>query len=110
MKFGTLAFTQRHERSTEERSLVRRLDIFLMTFGCVSQGEHFFGGAAITVSRLMDCTLFQSSSVSFRRVLEFYDLSELRLMRIIDLDQQNISNAYVSGMKEDLHLEGNELN
>jgi len=26
------------------------------------------------------------------------------------LDQTNISSAYVSGMKEDLHLEGNELN
>jgi len=26
------------------------------------------------------------------------------------LDQSNISNAYVSGMKEDLHLYGNELN
>jgi len=26
------------------------------------------------------------------------------------LDQTNIQNAYVSGMKEDLHLYGNELN
>lgn len=26
------------------------------------------------------------------------------------LDQQNINNAYVSGMKEDLNLKGNELN
>lgn len=26
------------------------------------------------------------------------------------LDQQNINNAYVSGMEEDLHLHGNELN
>lgn len=26
------------------------------------------------------------------------------------LDQQNINNAYVSGMREDLHLHGNELN
>ncbi|KAI7078711.1 major facilitator superfamily transporter, partial [Hortaea werneckii] len=26
------------------------------------------------------------------------------------LDQQNINNAYVSGMEEDLHLDGNELN
>ncbi|KAI6080824.1 putative allantoate permease [Hypoxylon rubiginosum] len=67
MRFGRLAFTQRHERTPEERDLVRRLDIFLMTFGCVSQ------------------------------VIKY-------------LDQQNISNAYVSGMKEDLGLYGNELN
>lgn len=26
------------------------------------------------------------------------------------LDQTNISSAYVSGMQEDLHLDGNELN
>lgn len=54
-------------RSPEERDLVRRLDIFLMTFGCISQ------------------------------VIKY-------------LDQQNINNAYVSGMQEDLHLYGNELN
>ncbi|KAL7940488.1 allantoate permease [Trichoderma barbatum] len=53
--------------SKEERSLVRRLDIFLLTFGCFSQ-------------------------------------------IIKSLDQANISNAYVSGMKEDLNLYGNELN
>jgi len=37
MQFGKLAFAQRHERTPEEKSLVRRLDIFLMLFGCVSQ-------------------------------------------------------------------------
>lgn len=26
-------------RSAEEKGLVRRLDVFLMTFGCISQGE-----------------------------------------------------------------------
>ncbi|SMR51231.1 unnamed protein product [Zymoseptoria tritici ST99CH_1E4] len=54
-------------RSKEELAFVRRLDIFLMTFGCISQ------------------------------VIKY-------------LDQQNINNAYVSGMKEDLSLNGNELN
>ncbi|KAJ5873859.1 Major facilitator superfamily domain general substrate transporter [Penicillium soppii] len=54
-------------RSPDEKALVRRLDIFLMTFGCLSQ------------------------------VIKY-------------LDQQNINNAYVSGMMEDLHLYGNELN
>ncbi|KAJ5604159.1 hypothetical protein N7537_007115 [Penicillium hordei] len=54
-------------RSPEEKALVRRLDMFLMTFGCLSQ------------------------------VIKY-------------LDQQNINNAYVSGMKEDLNLLGNELN
>lgn len=65
---GRTAFFRQHaERSPLERDLVRRLDIFLMTFGCVSQ------------------------------VIKY-------------LDQTNISSAYVSGMKEDLNLYGNELN
>ena len=55
------------KRSPEERDLVRRLDFFLMTFGCISQ------------------------------VIKY-------------LDQQNINNAYVSGMKEDLNLYGDQLN
>ncbi|EME79424.1 uncharacterized protein MYCFIDRAFT_87346 [Pseudocercospora fijiensis CIRAD86] len=55
------------ERSKEEKAFVRRLDIFLMTFGCISQ------------------------------VIKY-------------LDQQNINNAYVSGMQEDLELYGDELN
>ncbi|KAF9003169.1 retrograde regulation protein 2 [Hymenopellis radicata] len=56
-----------HVRTPIEKSLVLRLDCFLMFFGCVSQ------------------------------VIKY-------------LDQQNINTAYVSGMKEDLELYGNELN
>ncbi|KXT05010.1 hypothetical protein AC578_10272 [Pseudocercospora eumusae] len=55
------------ERTKEEKAFVRRLDLFLMTFGCLSQ------------------------------VIKY-------------LDQQNINNAYVSGMQEDLKLYGDELN
>ncbi|KAI8664409.1 MFS domain-containing protein [Fusarium keratoplasticum] len=65
--FGRLAFAKKHDRTPEERAFVRRLDLFLMTFGCISQ------------------------------VIKF-------------LDQTNITSAYVSGMKEDLELFGNELN
>ena len=54
-------------KSRGEKDLVRRLDMFLLIFGCLSQV-------------------------------------------IKHLDQTNISNAYVSGMKEDLELYGNELN
>jgi hypothetical protein len=37
-RFGQLAIAKKHDRTPEERALVRRLDIFLMTFGFVSQG------------------------------------------------------------------------
>ncbi|KAG7109192.1 MFS transporter PfmaC like protein [Verticillium longisporum] len=65
--FQRLAIAKKHHRSPEERAFVRRLDIFLMSFGAFSQ------------------------------VIKY-------------LDQTNINTAYVSGMKEDLHLMGNELN
>ncbi|KAK5952411.1 hypothetical protein OHC33_006454 [Knufia fluminis] len=58
---------QLEHRTAEEKQLVRRLDTFLLVFGCLSQ------------------------------VIKY-------------LDQQNINNAYVSGMSDDLHLHGNELN
>ncbi|KAH7014411.1 major facilitator superfamily domain-containing protein [Microdochium trichocladiopsis] len=54
-------------RSVTGKSLVQRLDMFLLTFGCISQ------------------------------VIKY-------------LDQTNIQNAYVSGMKEELQLFGLELN
>lgn len=57
----------KHERTPEEKALVRRLDLFFLTFGCISQ------------------------------IIKY-------------LDQTNINNAYVSGMKEDLSLYGDELN
>lgn len=55
------------ERSALERDHVRRLDMYLMSFGCISQVTKY-------------------------------------------LDQTNTSSAYVSGMKEDLGLYGDELN
>ncbi|OAA62130.1 Major facilitator superfamily transporter [Cordyceps fumosorosea ARSEF 2679] len=55
------------KQSKEERAFVARLDLFLLTFGCISQ------------------------------VIKY-------------LDQTNINNAYVSGMKDDLDLHGDELN
>ncbi|OJJ45108.1 hypothetical protein ASPZODRAFT_70368 [Penicilliopsis zonata CBS 506.65] len=58
---------RRNQEGDGEAALVRRLDLFLLTFGCLSQ------------------------------VIKY-------------LDQQNINNAYVSGMKEDLELYGDELN
>lgn len=37
--FHRHARTGGHERSADEKALVRRLDTFLLTFGCISQGE-----------------------------------------------------------------------
>jgi ACS family pantothenate transporter-like MFS transporter len=49
--------------------------------------------------------------VAFVQKLDFYVLLILSLGYFIkNLDQTNISNAYVSGMKEDLQMNSNELN
>lgn len=81
-----VAFFQGHaERSPLEKDLVRRLDIFLMTFGCSK------------CSAVVLCLLCQDPDIC-------YLVSQI----IKYLDQTNISNAYVSGMKEDLGLYGNE--
>ncbi|ROW00054.1 hypothetical protein VPNG_08363 [Cytospora leucostoma] len=61
------SFRGHDERSALERDHVRRLDMYLMSFGCISQVTKY-------------------------------------------LDQTNTSSAYVSGMKEDLGLYGDELN
>lgn len=82
-------FARRHgsisnrEISTDEKALVRRLDAFLLTFGCLSQGMH----------RILPPSYWCTN----KPVIKY-------------LDQQNINNAYVSGMEEDLHLDGNDLN
>lgn len=60
-------FWTRPGTSTEERKLVQKLDLAILTFCCL--------------------TFFTK-----------------------DLDRNNINNAFVSGMKEDLGLYGNELN
>ncbi|KAI0173541.1 MFS general substrate transporter [Hypoxylon sp. FL1284] len=60
-------FWTRPGTSKEEKKLVQKLDLCILTFCCL--------------------TFFTK-----------------------DLDRNNINNAYVSGMKEDLGLEGNELN
>jgi hypothetical protein len=38
--FGKSALQVSHKRDAEERAFVRRLDIFFMTFGCISQSKH----------------------------------------------------------------------
>ncbi|CAG8960544.1 hypothetical protein HYFRA_00008264 [Hymenoscyphus fraxineus] len=49
-----------------------------------------------------------------RQFLQKLDISLLTILSlgyfIKNLDQTNIANAYVSGMKEDLHMDANELN
>lgn len=84
-----------------ERDLVRRLDLFLLTFGCISQGMLQFRAL---VPFFNHCISYQVGPPHGTLPMTTWTHSARYL------DQTNISSAYVSGMQEDLHLDGNELN
>lgn len=70
-----------------ERRLVRKIDFFILTFCCLSYLVNY-----VSISR--PCRLW---------------VGNLRLTGE-QLDRTNLANAYVSGMKEELAFEGNQLN
>ena len=84
---GKWASSKKQDRTPEERALVRRLDLFLMTFGFASQGNYL----------LVHLDYPGNKHLTWFTVIKY-------------LDQTNIKNAYISGMKEDVGLFGNELN
>lgn len=49
---------------------------------------------------------------SFREISRYAAVNSISIYSVLieSLDQTNISNAYVSGLKEDFSLNGNELN
>lgn len=67
---GLFNFLRRDEtepsyvRSSEEKALVRRLDIFLLSFGCISQGKL---NSPITIISLHP-NVVKSSSISISRI------------------------------------------
>lgn len=84
-----------------ERDLVRRLDLFLLTFGCISQGKLQFPASVHSSNHFIS---YQVGPPHGTLPMTTWTHSSRYL------DQTNISSAYVSGMQEDLHLDGNELN
>jgi MFS transporter, ACS family, pantothenate transporter len=74
-----------YERGTskEEKTLLRKLDFIILVFGCLT----FFTKVRISLARRK-----QTEADS----IKFFDL-------------QGFQNAYVSGMKEDTGMKGNDL-
>lgn len=53
-----IALFRRHEkRSPVEQDLVRRLDIFLLTFGCISQGKSVSCWVSVLLKSLLWCLI-----------------------------------------------------
>ncbi|KAH1283315.1 hypothetical protein KXV81_004202 [Aspergillus fumigatus] len=71
------------DKSPEERKLLFKLDTAILTFASL--------GSTSTVNLVAKLTVMQGYFIKY-------------------LDQVNINNAFVSGMKEDLSLYGNQLN
>ncbi|EDP53559.1 hypothetical protein AFUB_047410 [Aspergillus fumigatus A1163] len=71
------------DKSPEERKLLFKLDTAILTFASL--------GSTSTVNLVAKLTVMQGYFIKY-------------------LDQVNINNAFVSGMKEDLNLYGNQLN
>lgn len=66
-----------------ERRLVRKIDFFILSFCCLSYLLNYVS-VTCSVTRLANTC--------------------------IQLDRTNLANAYVSGMKEDLGFQGDQLN
>ncbi|MCJ1401789.1 hypothetical protein MMC11_005006 [Xylographa trunciseda] len=78
------------DKSPAERRFLFKLDGALLTFACLGEYETLVLLSSIGASRLTDGPL-PGYFVKY-------------------LDQANVNNAFVSGMKEDLSLNGNQLN
>jgi len=72
------------QRLPGERVLVQKIDFFILTFCCLSYFTNYVRNYVLV------------------------RLSESLLQ--CQLDRSNLTNAYVSGMKEDLSFKGNQLN
>lgn len=79
-----LQYLRGEQRAPGERKLVQKLDFFILTFCCLMYFVNYLGMYRVLVSK---------SAPSNNC-----------------LDRTNLNNAYVSGMKEELHFKGNQLN
>lgn len=83
---------------------MRKLDFGILicaTLGWVSVHQSPYSRLTLTFRE------FSGSSVSGGQDDGWLEI-RLMLPGIVDIDQSNLTNAYVSGMKEDLNIEGNE--
>jgi ACS family pantothenate transporter-like MFS transporter len=90
--------------SKQERKLVLKIDCFILSYCCLM---------VRTVSSISSPDLPTAFPVLYKLyVLKISYLSRLSNVSIVpsDLDRSNVNNAYVSGMKQDLNMQGNEFN
>ncbi|KAF5988816.1 transporter protein [Fusarium bulbicola] len=88
------------EYPKEERRLLRKLDLVILVFGSLSCESRILLTSQCTNS-------YQSFAASVPLLARTWHYAD-SLLKF--LGQQNITNAYVSGMREDLNAFGNELN
>jgi hypothetical protein len=83
-----------------------------MTFGCLSQVIKYLD-QQVSVQEHQESGKHHGSTVYKKRtsLLPFLRICHEKVADFVSSRlQQNINNAYVSGMQEDLHLDGDQLN
>ncbi|KAI4742410.1 hypothetical protein E4T50_07191 [Aureobasidium sp. EXF-12298] len=60
---------QLEHRSAEEKALVRRLDMFLLTFGCISQVIKITRAARLIESRYLDQQNINNAYVRYQQYI-----------------------------------------
>lgn len=68
-------------RSPEEKALVRRLDIFLMTFGCISQGALGYPSNSLGPAKLTSVSYQISRSTKYQQCLRIWHEGGFTLVR-----------------------------
>lgn len=93
-------------RTKVERRLLLKIDWFILSYCCLMVRLVTHNNIRTDVLRALHSTLR-----TVRRVL--YLVTGRKSLNVgprVDLDRSNISNAYVSGMKEELNMIGNQFN
>lgn len=91
--------------SKAERTLLLKIDCFILSYCCLMVRNHHH--VCLGTAKLNDGTTSISQTVGFAG---YQPCLGNDVPHIPDLDRSNVSNAYVSGMKQDLHMYGTEFN
>lgn len=116
--------------SQQERRLLLKIDWFILSYCCLmvcfgrliwitywvywTSTRLLLSGLDSTsriVSSVFNYFLFPNRWTRFRSSLVWVWVSDhWPILLLADLDRSNVANAYVSGMKEELNMQGNEYN
>lgn len=95
----------------QEQILLLKIDWFILSYCCLMVRAII---CSVLRHQRLSCVLSSHSILrivrkSLNLSMNRFEIHELRMIPV-DLDRSNVSNAYVSGMKEELNMQGNQFN